>query len=115
MPEEVHLGGYRTSPLCVAMMLGCIGGIRTAVRRGGRAVGHPRSRGTVAAVIFADFDGYTALAERDGDRRAADVATRLGQHARAACVGSARVTKHVGDAVMLTPRTSTMRFSPRPA
>lgn len=51
--------------------------------------------------VFADLAGYTALSDVHGDECAAAVAARLGELARGALVGDARVVKTLGDGLMI--------------
>lgn len=56
---------------------------------------------TEATFAFVDLSGFTALTEVHGDGHAAALVSRFMQLAEQACVGSARVVKGMGDAVML--------------
>ena len=55
----------------------------------------------IAAVLFADLAGFTALTEAHGDGGAADIAGRFAELAASVLVGDARIVKTIGDAVMV--------------
>lgn len=56
---------------------------------------------TEATFAFVDLSGFTALTEVHGDGHAAALVSRFMQLAEQSCVGTARVVKGMGDAVML--------------
>jgi len=62
------------------------------------------SRRIEATFCFIDLAGFTALTEEKGDDRAADVATRFAELARAALEPGDRLVKTIGDAVLVTSR-----------
>ena len=58
-----------------------------------------------ATFAFVDLSGFTALTEVHGDGHAAALVSRFLHLAAASCVGTARVVKGIGDAVMLVADT----------
>ena len=55
----------------------------------------------VAAFLFADLAGFTALTEAHGNLGAADVAERFYELAQGSLLGDGRIVKTIGDAVMI--------------
>lgn len=58
-----------------------------------------------ATFAFVDLSGFTALTDVHGDGHAAALVSRFMELAQLSCVGSARVVKGMGDAVMLVADT----------
>ena len=107
MRTLVELGGFLPAAFCAAMMAVCVvgAGRRLLHFRHRRALSRAIGGDGKAAVVYADLDGFTALAEREGDQRAAEVAERFGQEALQACTGDTYLVKTVGDAVLLASPT----------